>query len=207
MSSGPSVRNENPRSARSSWGDDTPRSTRKPSTGIIRSRSSTARASEKRACTRVTRSPNGSSSAPRRRDRRRIPVQADQSSVRRRAFEHRPRVTASPQRGIAVPAPGLRVQPGHRFCQQDRQVRRPRVARLTRIGKRIPGRRGHGGVSLFSRPPACQVFRPNIRRNFNEIRSKLHVRGRIPARARYVMRLTDGERGPGTTAVQLTPLD
>ncbi len=59
MSSGPSFRNENPRSARSSCGDDTPRSTRKPSIGTIPSRSSTSRACENGAWTSVTRSPNG----------------------------------------------------------------------------------------------------------------------------------------------------
>ena len=73
-------------------------------------------------------------------------------AVRRRPLEDRRRVSARAQRGVAVPAARLRVQPGDRLVQHDRQV--PAGAAVTRIGNRVPGRRGHGrGLHSFpSRP-------------------------------------------------------
>ncbi len=87
MSSGPLWRNENPRSARSSCMDDTPKSTRQPSTNWAPTLSNAERSDPNGACA------SGHPVAIRRQARPRpfdgiaIPIDADQPAIGRRALQ------------------------------------------------------------------------------------------------------------------------
>ena len=55
--------------------------------------------------------------------RRRVAVDANQPPVRRRPLEHRARVSAESQGGVAVPPGRPGGEPGQDLVQQDRDVR------------------------------------------------------------------------------------
>jgi len=53
-------------------------------------------------------------------ERRRVAIEPHEPSVRRRAFEHRGGMAAGAQRGVAIQAARLRVQPGDRLIEEHR---------------------------------------------------------------------------------------
>jgi hypothetical protein len=124
------------------------------------SRSSTARASEKRAVNQRDAVAERLEARARGRDRGRISVQADHPTVRPRTFEHRERVPARAQGRVAVQPARLRVEPHHRFFEHDRQVRRR--TSVTRIDNGVTGRRGHGGVFILFQGAPLSSFRTQI---------------------------------------------
>ena len=84
MSSGPSSRNEKPRSASSSCIEDTPRSSTTPSTAAWPNFSATRSSAEKRSSTSVSRPPAASHQTGAIRHRALVAVDADDLGVRRR---------------------------------------------------------------------------------------------------------------------------
>ena len=172
MSSGPSCRNENPRSARSSWGDETPRSTRKPSTGTSRARPAPRappRTAHGPASPGPRTAPAGSRAAA---IASRIAIEPDQPAVGRRPFQNGPGMPAQPERRVAIPPAGPRGRETPAFRPAG-QAGAP-AASLTRT-RRSAGRRRRRQWphhSLSARPARLSSFAPvRLPRDFNEIRA------------------------------------